>query len=93
MERLTHLRRCTAMGTGHRHLTIWLAKIGGTTFALLGGLWLLQGLGIVHVKPILCFADCAEIQGQSATWSIVGGVVLSVGIILIFWRFKRQAKE
>jgi LPXTG-motif cell wall-anchored protein len=81
------------MGTEHRHFTIWLAKIVGTVFALLGGLWLLQGLGIVHVRPILCFADRAEIRGQSVTWSVVGGVLLSVGFILIFWRFKRQAKK
>ena len=35
----------------------------GVIAVLLGGIWLLQGLGIVLVRPILCFADCVPIQG------------------------------
>lgn len=33
---------------------------------LLGGLWLLQGLRIVHLRPVLGFVDCAPQQGLSA---------------------------
>ena len=33
---------------------------------LLGGLWLVQGLGLVQIRPILCFADCEPVQGSSA---------------------------
>lgn len=50
---------------------IVIGLMGGLALAL-GGLWLLQGTGLVHVRPILCFADCAEIQGASTTWAIVG---------------------
>jgi hypothetical protein len=39
----------------------------GLGAALLGALWLLQGLGIVQMQPILCFVDCTPIQGASAT--------------------------
>lgn len=46
---------------------------------LLGGLWLLQGLGLVQVKPILCFADCEPLQGPSAAWAIIGFLVLAAG--------------
>ena len=45
----------------------------------LGLLWLFQGLGLVHVRPILCFADCAEVQGPSMTWAIVGFVLAISG--------------
>jgi hypothetical protein len=58
--------------------------ICGLVMALLGGLWLLQGLGIVQMRPILCFADCAFIQGRSTTWTAVGAVVLAIGGYLIF---------
>ncbi len=46
---------------------------------LLGGLWLLQGLGIVHLRPILCFADCVPVQGPSISWVVVGAAMLAVG--------------
>ena len=55
---------------------------------LLGGLWLLQGLGIVHLRPILCFADCVPIQGPSGTWAVIGAVTLAVGGYGVFWARK-----
>jgi hypothetical protein len=55
----------------------------GVLGVLLGGLWLLQGLGLVHVRPILCFANCAPVQGPSSTWTIIGAVVLAAGIFAI----------
>jgi 2-hydroxy-6-oxonona-2,4-dienedioate hydrolase len=58
--------------------------------ALLGGLWLLQGLGIVNVRPILCFVDCAAIQGPSPTWAVIGAVTLATSGLLIFWSSKRR---
>jgi 2-hydroxy-6-oxonona-2,4-dienedioate hydrolase len=65
------------------------ARVFGILSALLGGLWLLQGLGIVHVRPILCFADCAAIQGPSPTWVIIGGITLVISGLLIFWSMRR----
>lgn len=59
--------------------------IFGVIAILLGGLWLLQGLGLVHVRPILCFADCAAIQSASPTWAIIGGVTFGIGGLAIFW--------
>jgi hypothetical protein len=58
---------------------------------LLGGLWLLQGLGIVQLGPILCFADCAPIQEPSLTWAVVGAIALAVGGFGVFWSRKRPA--
>jgi hypothetical protein len=34
----------------------------------LGALWSVQGAGIIHLKPILCFADCTELHGASGQW-------------------------
>jgi len=48
---------------------------------LLGGLWLLQGLGLVQIRPILCFADCEPVQGPSLTWAIIGILVVTAGIL------------
>ena len=62
----------------------------GLIVALLGGLWLLQGLGIVHMRPILCFADCAPLQGPSTTWALIGAGVLAVGGSVVFWSLKRH---
>jgi hypothetical protein len=60
-----------------------MTRIVGLVFAviaiLLGGLWLLQGLGIVQIKPILCFADCAPVQGPSTRWAVIGAVTVAIG--------------
>lgn len=47
---------------------------------LVGGLWLLQGLGLVHMEPILCFADCEPLDGPSTTWALLGLVVFGAGL-------------
>lgn len=47
---------------------------------LLGGLWLLQGLGLVQVRPILCFAECEAVQGPSSTWAVIGLLVVMAGL-------------
>ena len=54
----------------------------GVLVALLGALWLVQGLDIVHVRPVLCVADCEPVTGGSAQWTVVGAIALIVGVIL-----------
>ena len=61
----------------------------GVIAVLLGALWLLQGLGIVHVRPILCFADCAPVQGPPPTWAIVGTLTIAVGGLAVLWSRRR----
>jgi hypothetical protein len=45
----------------------WIILSLGVAGVLLGGLWLLQGLEIVHIQPILCGAKgrCRRV-GESA---------------------------
>jgi hypothetical protein len=59
---------------------------------LLGGLWLLQGLGLLQVRPILCFADCEPVQGPSSTWAAIGLLVVTAGIFGILYSLKHRAR-
>jgi hypothetical protein len=60
---------------------------------LLGGLWLMQGLGLVQVRPILCFANCEPVQGPSSTWATIGLLVMTAGIFGIFYSLKDLARD
>jgi hypothetical protein len=53
-----------------------------------GALWSLQGAGFVHLKPILCFSDCTELQGPSGQWLVTGLAVIAIGAGL--WTFARR---
>ncbi len=68
-----------------------VSLVFGVAAVLLGGLWLLQGLGAVQIRPILCFVDCAPIQGPSTTWVVVGALALALGGLAIFWSRRRAA--
>ncbi|HTE43213.1 MAG TPA: hypothetical protein VK629_20490 [Steroidobacteraceae bacterium] len=65
----------------------------GVIGVLLGGLWLLQGIGVVHLKPILCFANCAPVQEPSTTWAIAGFVLLMAGAFGISRFLRRGARH
>ena len=67
-----------------------LAGTVGVIAVLLGGLWLLQGLGIVHLRPILCIADCAAIQGRSLGWAVAGFVVAAAGVAAVVFASRRR---
>jgi uncharacterized membrane protein YbaN (DUF454 family) len=70
-----------------------MALVVGVISVLLGGLWLLQGLGVVHVRPILCFADCAPVQGASPAWAIIGFLMVTAGVITIIFSLKARAQR
>jgi hypothetical protein len=66
--------------------------IFGIILSLLGILWFLQGSDLVHINPILCFADCTPITGKSATWQIAGGVVFVIGVVILSTCLKNSKK-
>ena len=70
-----------------------IALVLGAIVALLGGLWLLQGLGLVHVRPILCFVDCVPIQEPSLTWAIIGFASLLLGSIAVLYSLKHRLRR
>lgn len=61
-----------------------IANIFGIIILLLGLLWFLQGSDLVHIKPILCFADCQVITGQSLQWQIIGGITFIIGAFIMY---------
>ena len=67
-----------------------LIGIAGLLAMGLGVLWLLQGLGLVHLRPILCFANCEVLQGPSTIWVIVGFVTAGAGAWGASYGFRRR---
>ncbi|AHG01708.1 hypothetical protein HALLA_00020 (plasmid) [Halostagnicola larsenii XH-48] len=77
-----------------RNIHAWNTKatvltILGAIVALLGMLWVVQGLGIIQIDPILCVADCEPITGRSVQWTVIGAITLAVGIVGV-WAGLRQ---
>ena len=70
-------------------MKIFIAIVG-IVASLLGGLWLLQGLGIVPIPPILCVANCAPLEGPSTGWAIAGGVLLVAGLLALTYALRRR---
>ena len=64
----------------------------GVISILLGGLWLLQGLGVVQIRPILCFANCEPVQGASPMWAIIGSILATTGVIAILFSLKKRTQ-
>ena len=64
--------------------------IFGVLAVLLGALWLLQGFGLIHIRPILCVANCEEIQGSSPVWAVAGFILAALGVWAMFYGFRRR---
>lgn len=61
----------------------------GAIAILLGGMWALQGLGILRLEPIYCVADCETIEGFTPKWAIVGAIVFVGGILATVFALRR----
>jgi hypothetical protein len=55
----------------------------GVALTLLGLLWLLQGADLIHIRPILCVANCKPLEGGSVGWMTAGALLLVVGLLVI----------
>ncbi len=67
--------------------------IVGIIATLLGSLWFLQGADLVHIKPILCFANCEPITAGSLLWAIIGLVAFVIGIGVIYLNLRPSKKD
>lgn len=66
-----------------------VVPIVGAFVGLLGLLWLVQGVGLVEMRPILCVANCEPITGGSVTWAVVGSITLVVGAAIVWVGLRR----
>jgi hypothetical protein len=69
-----------------KHIAI---TIIGLILAFFGLLWFLQGIAILNLCPVLCFADCECITGGSLLWGIAGAITLIIGIAIVYLSLKR----
>jgi len=62
----------------------------GVALTLLGLLWLFQGADLVHIRPILCVANCTPLVVGSVGWMVAGALVLVVGLLVIASGIRRR---
>ena len=65
----------------------------GAFVGFLGLVWLLQGTGVLRVRPILCMANCEEVVGPSPLWAVSGIIALIIGIITVFVSVSRTGSS
>jgi len=68
----------------------WVGAILGVLALMLGGLWLLQGTGLVVVEPIACLGECAVLAGPSLPWALAGAALALSGAGLIWFSLLRR---
>lgn len=68
----------------------WVIAIVGIIAVLLGGLWMVQGLGLVTIAPILCVAECEVLEGPSPGWAVAGAMLLLAGLGALWFAFRRR---
>jgi hypothetical protein len=71
----------------------WIALILGVLAVLLGGLWLVQGLGLVQIEPIACVAECEALEGPSMTWAGIGFALAMAGALAIMYALRRRVSR
>ena len=70
----------------------WIGAAFGVVALLLGGLWLVQGTGLVTIEPIACVADCETLEGPSLQWAITGALTFAAGAALLWFSLFRRRR-
>ena len=65
----------------------------GVASTLLGLLWLLQGADVLHIRPILCVANCKPLEGGSIAWMTGGALALVGGSLAIAAGLRRRGRR
>lgn len=68
----------------------WIGAIFGIIAVLLGGLWLLQGTGLVVIQPIACIGACEAVTGPNLTWVLAGAALLLIGAAALWFSLRRR---
>jgi hypothetical protein len=61
----------------------------GAFIAFLGLLWLLQGVAIIEMRPILCVANCEPVVGRSPFWAATGVIAFIIGVGIAYFSLRR----
>jgi len=69
-----------------------IVTVVGVVVTLLGLLWVVQGLGIVQLGPVLCVAECEPITGRSLQWTVIGAVALIAGALMVRLGLGRESQ-
>jgi hypothetical protein len=66
-----------------RHVSNWRVALAlvGVIVAMLGLLWLLQGAGVVHMRPVFCVSNCKPVT-KSVAWLVAGAITSVAGVVL-----------
>ncbi|RBQ15005.1 hypothetical protein DP939_38125 [Spongiactinospora rosea] len=59
----------------------WILAIAGVLLILLGGLWTLQGVGVVG----------GSVMTGDTTWAIIGPIVVVAGLVAAFFALRRRS--
>jgi hypothetical protein len=62
----------------------------GAVSTPLGLLWFLQGADLIHIRPILCVANCQPLQGGSIGWMTAGALFLILGLAAVAVGLRRR---
>ncbi|HEV2514020.1 MAG TPA: hypothetical protein VGV07_02125 [Devosia sp.] len=68
----------------------WTGAALGAIAVLLGGLWFLQGTGLVTLGPILCVAECEALEGPSLLWAVLGALLFAAGAAGVWFALFRR---
>lgn len=68
----------------------WAFSILALAAILLGGLWLLQGTGLVVLDPIACVGECQRLEGPSVLWSAAGLALIAAGGAVLQFAWRRR---
>ncbi|HTM76074.1 MAG TPA: hypothetical protein VL133_00380 [Devosia sp.] len=68
----------------------WVMAILGIIAILLGGLWFLQGTGIVVIAPIACVGECGALEGPSLPWAISGAAMIIAGTVALLFALRAR---
>ncbi len=68
----------------------WIGAIIGLLALLLGGLWFLQGTGLVVIDPIACVGECTALTGPSLPWALAGTALALTGAALLWLTLRRR---
>ena len=71
----------------------WIIGAVGVLAFLLGGLWFLQGTGLIVIEPIACVGECEALEGPSAPWAIAGAAMMIAALGLLWFAMRRRRRD